>query len=135
VIETVPVSTRSRIELVDITARVRTALSRFKVESGLCIVYVPHTTAAVTISENADPSVGQDLNSILSRLVPADAGYAHSEGNSDAHAKSLLVGSSVTIPVEGGDLALGTWQGVFFCEFDGPRRREVLVKAIADRIR
>jgi secondary thiamine-phosphate synthase enzyme len=131
-LEAIGVSTRSRIELVEITDQVQSLLGKSRVDSGLCLVYVPHTTAAVTINENADPSVGRDVNSILSRLVPGSASYEHGEGNSDAHAKAALVGPSVVIPVEGGKLALGTWQGVFFCEFDGPRDRKVLVKLIAD---
>ena len=129
-IETFGVTTRQRIELVDITGQVRAALRKFDVTSGACFIFVPHTTAAVTINEDADPSVGRDINSILSRLVPAGAGYEHSEGNADAHAKAALVGSSVIVPVEDGDLVLGTWQGIFFCEFDGPRNRKVLVKSI-----
>jgi secondary thiamine-phosphate synthase enzyme len=133
VTETLTVKTRTRIELVDITAQVRTAVQRARVDSGTCIVYVPHTTAAVTINENADPSVGRDVNHVLSRLAPAGAGYEHTEGNADAHAKAALVGSSATVLVEGGDLILGTWQGVFFCEFDGPRNRGVIVKVIADK--
>lgn len=94
------------------------------------MVYVPHTTAAVTINENADPDVGADINAVLSRLVPAGAGYAHAEGNSDAHAKAALAGPSVTVLVEDAAPVLGTWQGIFFCEFDGPRERNVLVKTI-----
>jgi secondary thiamine-phosphate synthase enzyme len=132
VIETFGVTTRKRIELVDITGQVRDALRRFSVTSGACFVYVPHTTAAVTINESADPSVGRDINHILARLVPAGADYEHAEGNADAHAKAALVGSSVTVLVENGELVLGTWQGIFFCEFDGPRNRKVMVKVIAD---
>lgn len=94
---------------------------------------MPHTTAAVTINENADASVGDDINLVLTRLVPAGAGYAHEEGNSDAHAKAALVGSSVTVIVEGGEPVLGTWQGIFLCEFDGPRERNVLVKTIVGK--
>ena len=132
-IETIAVTTRRRIELVDITPQVRAAVERSPESSGACIVYVPHTTAAVTINENADPDVGRDLNQILSRLVPAGADYAHAEGNSDAHTKAALVGSSVTVPIEDDELVLGTWQGIFFCEFDGPRQRKVLVKVISDK--
>jgi len=133
VIETLGVTTRKRIELVDMTEQVRAALRKLRLTSGVIIVYVPHTTAAVTINENADPSVGRDISGVLSRLVPAGADYEHTEGNADAHAKAALVGSSVTIIVEGGELVLGTWQGIFFCEFDGPRNRKVLVKVIAEQ--
>ena len=132
-IETLGVTTRKRIELVDMTEQVRAALRKLRLTSGVIIVYVPHTTAAVTINENADPSVGRDISGVLSRLVPAGADYEHTEGNADAHAKAALVGSSVTIIVEGGELVLGTWQGIFFCEFDGPRNRKVLVKVIAEQ--
>jgi secondary thiamine-phosphate synthase enzyme len=94
------------------------------------VVFVPHTTAAVTINENADPDVGADINTVLTRLVPVRADYEHAEGNADAHAKAALVGSSVTVLIENGAPVLGTWQGIFFCEFDGPRERNVLVKTI-----
>lgn len=97
------------------------------------MIYVPHTTAAVTINENADPNVATDINSVLTRLVPARADYRHEEGNSDAHAKAVLVGSSVTVPVEAGAPALGRWQGIFLCEFDGPRERQILVKIIIEK--
>jgi secondary thiamine-phosphate synthase enzyme len=96
------------------------------------VVYVPHTTAAVTVNENADPNVGTDINSVLSRLVPARADYRHEEGNADAHAKAALVGSSVTVLVDDGAPVLGTWQGIFLCEFDGPRTRQVLVTTISE---
>ncbi len=112
----------------------RAAVRKAGVRSGIAVVYVPHTTAAVTIQENADPDVRSDLLLALENAVPEKAArgaYRHAEGNSDAHVKSSLVGSSVTIVVEGGDLLLGTWQGVFFCEFDGPRRRTVHVKVMA----
>jgi secondary thiamine-phosphate synthase enzyme len=132
-IERFAVSTERRIELVDVTGNVRAALGRLRGKSGICVVYVPHTTAAVTVNENADPSVGMDINSVLSRLVPVRADYAHEEGNADAHAKAALVGSSVTLMVEDGELVLGTWQGVFFCEFDGPRQRQVMVKTMVEK--
>ena len=131
-IETLAVTTHSRVELVDITAGIQAALRKLKVKSGVCWVYVPHTTAAVMINENADPSVGRDVNWVLSRLVPKGDDYQHAEGNADAHTKAALIGSSVTILVEDGELNLGTWQGIFFCEFDGPRQRRVLVKAMSD---
>jgi len=123
------VRTDRREQFIDITDRVAGAIEPADA-TGVCCVYVPHTTAAVTINENADASVVRDILAKLSRLVPADEGYAHSEGNSDAHIKSSLVGSSVMIPVEKGRLALGTWQGVYFCEFDGPRSRQVQVQTL-----
>jgi secondary thiamine-phosphate synthase enzyme len=134
VTDTLAVTTLQRTELKDVTGQVQAAVLRTRVKSGICMVYVPHTTAAVTINEHADPDVAHDINKVLSRLVPADAGYEHTEGNADAHAKAVLVGSSVMIPIENGTLALGTWQGIFFCEFDGPRSRKLTVKVIADSI-
>ena len=126
------INTRRRSEMIEITASVREAVQRTGVKSGLCLVFVPHTTAGVTINENADPDVPADLLAVLTRLVPAGAGYAHAEGNADAHVKASLMGSSVAVPVENGDLALGTWQGIFFCEFDGPRRRKAWVETVKD---
>ena len=102
------------------------------VKSGLCIVYVPHTTAAVTINENADPDVQRDIMDQLARVVPQQGGYHHMEGNSDAHIKASMIGFSATLLVEDGAIVLGTWQGVFFCEFDGSRSRHVYVKVIPD---
>lgn len=122
------VPTRARNELVDITRSVAAELEKTGVKSGTCVVYVPHTTAGVTINENADPDVSRDILSGLARLVPATGDYRHAEGNSDAHIKASLVGFSVTIPVIDGHLALGTWQAIYFCEFDGPRHRHVLVE-------
>jgi secondary thiamine-phosphate synthase enzyme len=113
---------------VDITDRVQAALEETHPGiSGMVYVYVPHTTAAVTINEGADPSVAQDLITGLSRLVPRDAGYRHSEGNSDAHIKTSLVGSNVSVPVQDGRLGLGTWQSIYLAEFDGPRARKVCI--------
>ena len=122
------VRTHSRSELMDITGLVRDVVHKSKIENGVCYVFVPHTTAGITINENADPSVRQDILTELDKLVPWQGDYSHLEGNAAAHIKASLVGSSETIPVEKGDLVLGTWQGVFFAEFDGPRRREVWVK-------
>jgi secondary thiamine-phosphate synthase enzyme len=112
-------------ELVDITSRVREAVRRSGVREGTCVVYCPHTTAGVTINEHADPAVADDLLAALGRLVPDGGPWKHAEGNSPAHVKASLVGASVALPIDEGDLALGTWQGVFLCEFDGPRTRHV----------
>jgi len=125
------VSTSSRSEMVDITGRVREVVRQAGVSGGLCVVYVPHTTAGVTINENADPAVAADILEHLEKLVPRRGGYRHREGNADAHIKASMMGFSQTLLVEGGDIVLGAWQGVFLCEFDGPRRRKVRVKVIA----
>jgi len=124
------VTTHVRTELLDITDKVRDAVAQSKVGSGMCFVYVPHTTAAVAVNESYDADVALDITAALSKLVPHRAGYAHSEGNADAHIKAAMVGSCQAIPVEEGRLALGRWQGVFFCEFDGPRQRRVQVQVI-----
>ena len=128
----IDVRTRSRTELLDITAPLSRLLQESRVADGLMVVFVPHTTAAVTINENADPSVQQDILAELNRLIPLKASYRHTEGNSDAHIKSSLLGASQTIFIHGGKLVLGTWQGVYFCEFDGPRSRKVWVKIVPD---
>jgi len=122
------VKTSSRTEFVDITTKVQQAVQESGLQSGLCMVYVPHTTAAVTINESADPSVKRDILMVLNQVVPWKADYRHLEGNSPAHVKSSLVGASELIMVENGRLVLGTWQGIFFCEFDGPRNRKVHLK-------
>ena len=125
------IATGRRNDLVDITGPVRRAVAASGIDRGLATVFVPHTTAAVTINENADPSVKYDLLMGLDNLVPAGLPqYRHAEGNSDAHIKASLVGSSVTVIVEKGSLVLGTWQGIFLCEFDGPRTRQVLVQVV-----
>ncbi len=127
------VATRAKHDLVDVTAAIRAVLRTAGVKDGILVAFVPHTTAAVTIQENADPDVQSDLLLALENAVPekpARGTFRHAEGNSDVHVKSSLVGSSVTIVVQGGDLLLGTWQGVYFCEFDGPRKRTVHVKVI-----
>jgi secondary thiamine-phosphate synthase enzyme len=121
----IAVKTRSRTELVDITAAVQTAIREAGIRDGFCMVFVPHTTAAVTINENADPTVKDDMLKVINKVIPWDDGYRHLEGNSAAHIKSTLVGASELIAIAGGKLQLGTWQGIFFCEFDGPRRRKV----------
>jgi len=124
----ISVQTGSRTELVDITSEVAQLVSRAGIEDALCTIYVPHTTAGVTINENADPSVTHDILKVVDSVIPfRDPGYRHSEGNSAAHIKSSLVGCSQNVIVEGGSLRLGTWQGIFFAEFDGPRSRKVWV--------
>ena len=121
----IAVKTRSRTELVDITAAVQTTIREAGIRDGFCMVFVPHTTAAVTINENADPTVKDDMLKVINKVIPWDDGYRHLEGNSAAHIKSTLVGASELVAIVGGKLQLGTWQGIFFCEFDGPRRRKV----------
>lgn len=119
------VKTHSRTEMIDITDDVQGALRESGLRDGFCMVFVPHTTAAVTINENADPTVKDDMLKVINKIIPWDDGYRHLEGNSAAHIKSTLVGASELVAVAGGKLQLGTWQGLFFCEFDGPRRRKV----------
>ncbi len=126
------VRTHNRIELVDITAQIQKFIRDHKVESGLLVLFVPHTTAAITVNENADPSVQRDILAELNRLIPLAGSYQHTEGNSAAHIKSTVIGPSQTLLIEGGQLALGTWQGLFFCEFDGPRTRKVWIQIIRD---
>ena len=124
------VPTHSRIEFVNITSHVQRAVAAEGVRDGVCHVFIPHTTAGVTINENADPDVTRDVIAILGRLVPHHGDYRHSEGNSDAHAKASLMGFAATVPVAEGSLVLGTWQAVYFCEFDGPRHRRCIVTAL-----
>ena len=126
--EDLSVRTKSRTEMLDITAEVQRVVASAGAGSGVCVVFVPHTTAGVTINENADPSVQRDIIAELNKVIPFEDDYAHSEGNSAAHIKASLMGSSVSVPIEDGRLQLGTWQGIFFCEFDGPRRRRVWVQ-------
>ncbi len=123
------VRTGSRTQLIDITGKVCDAAEKEGIEDGLCVVFCPHTTAAITIQENADPDVVADLLKELSQIVPFEDGYRHTEGNSAAHIKSSIVGCSEVLVIEGGQPVLGTWQGIYFCEFDGPRSRRVLVKS------
>ena len=124
---TISVKTHSRIDMVDITPLVQREISKGGVTEGLCVVYVPHTTAGVTINEGADPAVCQDITRKLSELVPPNEGYRHMEGNADSHINASIMGSSVTVLIESGRLVLGTWQKIFFCEFDGPRSRRVYI--------
>lgn len=132
--ETIDVPSRSRQEMIDITAEVAQAVRRAGVDSGLCLVTIPHTTAGVTINENADPSVRRDILMVLERMVPDSLPYTHGEGNSPAHVKASLMGSSAQVVICGGELKLGTWQGIFFCEFDGPRSRKVGVTVSENRL-
>lgn len=127
------VSTTKNWEMIDITAKVQAAVSESKVRDGACLVYCPHTTAAITINENYDADVKEDILLSLSRIVPKDAGYRHSEGsnNAAAHVKSSIVGTSEIVPLKAGKLALGQWQGIFFCEFDGPRQRRVILELLS----
>ena len=127
------VSSRSRCEMIDITSQVSSVVSQSGISNGDVIVYCPHTTAALTINENADPDVPHDILLTLGELIPHHrSGYRHSEGNSDAHCKSSILGCSEQILIKNKSLALGTWQGIFFCEFDGPRRREVILQIRGD---
>ena len=130
--ERLSVTTEKRLATVDITARVRTAVTRSKVRGGICVVASTHTTAAIFVNENADPDVQRDLLSHLGKLVPQDDGFAHAEGNADAHIKAVLTGNDVAVPVRDGELALGTWQGIYLAEFDGPRERHVVVTVVGE---
>jgi|ERR1035438_9351377 secondary thiamine-phosphate synthase enzyme len=131
---TLRVKTERRTQFVDVTPQVESLVAGAKIKSGVCHVYVPHTTAAVTINEHADPDVASDVEGFLDRLVPDRGPYKHREGNSDSHAKAILVGASQTIFIEDGKMSLGRWQGIFFCEFDGPRDRRIYVKIVADLV-
>jgi secondary thiamine-phosphate synthase enzyme len=124
------VKSKTRNEFIDITSFVQDAVKEAGIVKGICCLYVPHTTAGITINEGADPSVQKDIINTLNRLVPYELNYLHREGNADAHIKSTLVGNSVNMIIEDGKLLLGTWQSIFFCEFDGPRHRRVAVKFI-----
>ncbi len=124
------VRTTTRNQFVDITDKVREAVRKSGVKSGIAVVYVPHTTAGITINEGADPAVRADIINWLNEYVPEDRNYRHLEGNSDSHIKASLIGSSVNLIIENGDIVLGTWQSIFFCEFDGPRTRTVLLKIV-----
>ena len=136
-IVTLSLSTSSRSQMVEVTSQVQKVVSQNGVQDGMVVVYVPHTTAAVTINENADPDVKHDMLKKLEALIPkSEPYYQHGEGNSDSHVKTSLVGNSVTVMIERGKLILGTWQGIQFCEFDGPRSRTYLVKIVSfDRSR
>ncbi|MDI6763082.1 MAG: secondary thiamine-phosphate synthase enzyme YjbQ [Thermodesulfobacteriota bacterium] len=128
--QTFSVKSSKQTELIDITHPVQEAVQKAGVKEGLCVIFTPHTTAAVTINENADPSVPRDILMELNKIIPFEDRYQHTEGNSSAHIKSSLIGCSRTLFIESGRLLLGTWQGIFFCEFDGPRDRQVYVKVV-----
>jgi secondary thiamine-phosphate synthase enzyme len=128
VFATINIKTGTRIQMVDITASVQNEVTKSGITDGVCVVYVPHTTAGITINEGADPAVLRDILTKLNDLVPPNAGYRHLEGNADSHIKASLMGSSVSVIVENGRLVLGTWQKIFFCEFDGPRSRKIQFK-------
>jgi len=132
-IKYINVKSRTRTEFIDITEKVQELLKETGTVSGLCYLFVPHTTAAVTINEGADPSVQRDIQTLLNRMIPFEGDYLHKEGNSSAHIKASLVGTSLNLLIDEGRLVLGTWQSVFFCEFDGPRHRRVAVKFLSDR--
>lgn len=128
----ISLKTNAKTELIDITAKVEDILRQAHITEGLCFLFVPHTTAAITINESADPSVKSDMLMVLNKIVPWEADYLHLEGNSAAHLKSSLVGASELVSIEDGRLVLGTWQGIFLCEFDGPRQRKLHVKLMSD---
>jgi len=132
-IKNITIRTNARVEFIDITSEIQNLVDEEGIKSGICYVYVPHTTAGVLINEGADPSVQRDIQRTLAELIPFDGDYLHSEGNSPAHIKSSLTGVTQSIMIEEKKLLLGTWQSIFFCEFDGPRHRRVLVKLIKDR--
>jgi len=124
------IQTEKHSEMIDVTSQVQKIIRESRVENGLCTVYIPHTTAAITVNENTDPSVKRDITQTFDRLIPWNAAYAHAEGNAAAHIKASVVGSDRTFIVQDGEILLGTWQGIFFCEFDGPRRRTIYVDII-----
>ena len=126
------IKTRSRVEFQEITDKVREIVKESGMESGICVIYVPHTTAGIMINEHADPNVIEDVAAQMEIIAPPTGNYRHAEGNAAAHIKASLIGSSVTVIIQYGELALGTWQGIFFGEFDGPRSRNVLVKIVGD---
>lgn len=128
----ISIATRSRTEFIDVTSRVEEVVKKSGVENGICFIFSPHTTAGVTINEGADPSVREDIIYQLNKIVPFSSDYRHLEGNSPAHIKTSLVGSSCTVAIENGKLHLGTWQAIFFCEFDGPRARKLVIKILKE---
>ncbi len=131
-VHTLQLETRSRVEFKDITCRVEKWIDDAAVRSGVCHLFVVHTTAAILINENDDPALTQDLDNFLTRLAPRESTYHHDDGNCDSHLKASVIGGSKTLLIEDGRLVLGRWQGIFFCEFDGPRRRELKIKIVSD---
>lgn len=128
--KTLPINTKKRNQFIDITKNVEDLIRQTDIKQGVCVVFCPHTTAGLTINENADPAVARDITAHLEKLIPCSEKYTHSEGNSDAHIKASLLGSSLNIIIDNAKLVLGTWQGIYFAEFDGPRNRSVYVKVI-----
>lgn len=131
-VHTLELKTREQTQFLDITSEIRKLVAESGVREGTCFVYVPHTTAGITINENADPTVVADMLMEINKLIPFDDNYRHSEGNSAAHIKASLFGASTLVFITGGKMQLGTWQGIYFCEFDGPRQRKVLVKMVQE---
>ena len=131
-IQTVGINTKSEVEFLDITDEVQRVVQSSSIKNGVCYIFVPHTTAAVIVNEHADPSVVQDIAAQLDAIIPQHSCYCHREGNSPAHIKASLLGNSETLLIESGKLVLGTWQGIFFCEFDGPRSRNMFIKIASD---
>jgi len=129
-LEKLEIKTHRKVDLIDITIQIKEVIVKSGVQEGICIIFVPHTTAGVTINENADPDVIRDIIESINKIVPFDATYKHSEGNSPAHIKSSLFSPDRTVIIENGALALGVWQGIYFCEFDGPRNRKLFVKVL-----
>lgn len=129
-LETINIKSSRRTEIINITDSIIKAVSNSGVESGICFLHVPHTTAAVTINESADPDVTGDIIRKINEIIPVDSGYMHVEGNSDAHIKSSLFGATLSLIIENGNILLGTWQNIYFCEFDGPRNRKLHIKII-----
>jgi secondary thiamine-phosphate synthase enzyme len=133
VIRYINVKSRTRTEFIDITEKVQEVLKEAGVVSGICYLYIPHTTAGITINEGADPSVQRDIQTLLNRMIPFEGDYLHKEGNSSAHIKASILGTSLNVLIDEGRLVLGTWQSIFFCEFDGPRHRRVAIKFLTDK--
>lgn len=131
-VKNITVKSRTRVEFIDITPEIQKLVDEEGVKNGICYLFVPHTTAGITINEGADPSVQKDIQAILTRLIPQELNYLHREGNADAHIKSTIVGVDKFVFIEDGRLVLGTWQAIYFCEFDGPRHRRVVVKILYD---
>jgi len=132
VLRALKIETRARVEFKDVTSLIQRTIDETGIKSGTCHLFVPHTTAAVLINENDDPALMKDLDNFLTRLAPAERDYLHNDGNCDAHLKAALIGSSKSLLIENGHLILGRWQGVYFCDFDGPRGRDLRVKVVPD---